>query len=584
MLDDILQEFTLPTRTKTQDSKLVKVSLSKKESSLTAEQESILSAKEDVLKVTAYAGSGKTFVLENFAKRNIKSKGLYIAFNRDLKLEAEKRFPTSVKCLTMHGLAFSRFGKDLANKLNKPIYPQHLIEYLDVPASIADLYSKLIFNSVINFTYSRDHGIEKKHITFGEELALISEILKKTSNSSELTDITTSKILSDIELIWSHMIDEKSPLGTTHDTYLKLFQLHRPKLPYSTILLDEAQDVNPAMLDIFERQKCRKVLTGDPYQSIYQFRRAVDGMTNSKADQNYYLTKSFRFGQSIANIASTFLPLRGESRPVFGREDIESKIGSPNDLKEFLSYQNKAVITRTNAQIFAESVRFASMGYTVYVEGGEKMLNFDLLTDLSRMKEGAMPQDSFLSTFFKTSGKNGSQAFNMLEEFATENSISEWQFRCKLINNYGKELPNAINLLKKALATAEEKPSNDVVIITNVHKSKGLEYDAVLLADDFDLTPIQEGKKGVISTISLNSMSPLHAEKQAENVNLLYVALTRAKKFLCFENTELINFINQAHKALLNKPVIWTPNPRSLNFSDDLRSVYASASKVLMPN
>lgn len=583
MLDDILQEFTLPTRTKTQDSKLVKVSLSKKESSLTAEQESILSAKEDVLKVTAYAGSGKTFVLENFAKRNIKSKGLYIAFNRDLKLEAEKRFPPSVKCLTMHGLAFSRFGKDLANKLNKPIYPQHLIEYLDVPTSIADLYSKLIFNSVINFTYSRDHGIEKKHITFGEELALISEILKKTPNSSELTDITTSKILSDIELIWSHMIDEKSPLGTTHDTYLKLFQLHRPKLPYSTILLDEAQDVNPAMLDIFERQKCRKVLTGDPYQSIYQFRRAVDGMTNSKADQNYYLTKSFRFGQSIANIASTFLPLRGESRPVFGREDIESKIGSPNDLKEFLSYQNKAVITRTNAQIFAESVRFASMGYTVYVEGGEKMLNFDLLTDLSRMKEGAVPQDSFLSTFFKTSGKNGTQAFNMLEEFATENSISEWQFRCKLINNYGKELPNAINLLKKALATAEEKPSNDVVIITNVHKSKGLEYDAVLLADDFDLTPIQEGKKGVISTISLNSMSPLHAEKQAENVNLLYVALTRAKKFLCFENTELINFINQAHKALLNKPVIWMPNPRSLNFSEDLRSVYNSASKVLMP-
>lgn len=212
----------------------------------------------------------------------------------------------------------------------------------------------------------------------------------------------------------------------------------------------------------------------------------------------------------------------------------------------------------------------------------KKMLNFDLLTDLSRMKEGAMPQDSFLSTFFKTSGKNGTQAFNMLEEFATENSISEWQFRCKLINNYGKELPNAINLLKKALATAEEKPSNDVVIITNVHKSKGLEYDAVLLADDFDLTPIQEGKKGVISTISLNSMSPLHAEKQAENVNLLYVALTRAKKFLCFENTELINFINQAHKVLLNKPVIWTPNPRSLNFSEDLRSVYNSASKVLM--
>ncbi|APS68750.1 hypothetical protein AVI55_16905 (plasmid) [Piscirickettsia salmonis] len=52
-------------------------------------------------------------------------------------------------------------------------------------------------------------------------------------------------------------------IGITHDGYLKLYQLSKPILnQYDFIMLDEAQDANPAILDIFERQTAPTHLCG----------------------------------------------------------------------------------------------------------------------------------------------------------------------------------------------------------------------------------------------------------------------------------------------------------------------------------
>ena len=53
------------------------------------------------------------------------------------------------------------------------------------------------------------------------------------------------------------------------------YQLRRPDLqrvwPHDVLLIDEAQDMNPAMLDIFAQQKTPKVLVGDPNQQVRSF-------------------------------------------------------------------------------------------------------------------------------------------------------------------------------------------------------------------------------------------------------------------------------------------------------------------------
>ncbi len=42
--------------------------------------------------------------------------------------------------------------------------------------------------------------------------------------------------------------------------------------PYDAILVDEAQDMNPATLDAIRRQNAAKIFVGDPNQQIYSFR------------------------------------------------------------------------------------------------------------------------------------------------------------------------------------------------------------------------------------------------------------------------------------------------------------------------
>lgn len=510
---------------------------------LTKEQTEILNAKEDIIKILAYAGCGKTFVLENFAKKNIKKKGLYIAFNKDLKLEAEKRFPESVKCMTMHGLAFARFGKDLVHKLNSPFFPQHVYQVIQPQNEIiSDVYARCIYNTVINFTYSKDSYIQKQHIYLDE----LNILIKSLPNNEHLKNIKVANIIADAEIVWKNMIDQNSNFPTTHDAYLKLMQLAKVQLPYQTILLDEAQDVNPAMLDLFERQNSKKILTGDPYQSIYQFRKAVDAMTISQADKTYYLTQSFRFGQKIADIANTIISLRGETNPLFGQKNIESKINLFSNenhsdilmLREvFLKNKTRAIITRTNAKMFEEAIKYSSLGFDIYFEGGDT--RFDLLEDLRNLKNGNLPQDGFLKTYYMN---NKNSAFEDLKNFSKENGLTDWYLRCNIVEKYKDELPNAINALNKNLVTQK---TDKTVIITNVHKSKGLEYDVVVISDDFNLDFMLMKK-------TLESKQVIVVkEKEYENVNLLYVALTRAKKEL-FVQDEVLYHANEVNKKLNN--------------------------------
>merc|ERR1711963_1224183 len=102
-----------------------------------------------------------------------------------------------------------------------------------------------------------------------------------------------------------------------HDGYLKLFQLQNPnlqdaevkgrKLIHDVLMIDEGQDMNPAMLDIFSHQNITKIIVGDPSQQIYMFRGAVNALGSLDANYTYHLTQSFRFGPNIAYAANTCL-------------------------------------------------------------------------------------------------------------------------------------------------------------------------------------------------------------------------------------------------------------------------------------
>ncbi|MDQ9315515.1 DNA helicase, partial [Escherichia marmotae] len=76
----------------------------------TDEQSAIIHWQGQKLVVNVFAGTGKTSTLVQYALTNPDSRMLYLAYNRSVRDEAERKFPFNVECKTSHQLAWSRFG------------------------------------------------------------------------------------------------------------------------------------------------------------------------------------------------------------------------------------------------------------------------------------------------------------------------------------------------------------------------------------------------------------------------------------------------------------------------------------------
>ena len=77
--------------------------------------------------------------------------------------------------------------------------------------------------------------------------------------------------------------------------YLKLYQLSPTDFAkeekWDVLLIDEAQDLTPAIIDLVTQTTCAKIFVGDPHQQIYSFRGATNAMPLVRADHTYYLTR-----------------------------------------------------------------------------------------------------------------------------------------------------------------------------------------------------------------------------------------------------------------------------------------------------
>ncbi|MFP6812759.1 MAG: AAA family ATPase, partial [Moraxella sp.] len=70
-------------------------------------------------KVVAYAGAGKTTTL-NLIGNQLRGRGIYLAFNKAIAAEAQRKFPHHVDCRTFHSLAFRHTARDITAKLQLP--------------------------------------------------------------------------------------------------------------------------------------------------------------------------------------------------------------------------------------------------------------------------------------------------------------------------------------------------------------------------------------------------------------------------------------------------------------------------------
>ena len=398
--------------------------------------------------------------------------------------------------------------------------------FAPTPANLST--ARLIRETLRGFCLSADKTIKSEHL--GKLASVITGAAWALSTEyPAITEYATR--------LWQRMIDPNSGLPIIHDAYLKLYALNEPQWDYDYILLDEGQDTNDVTAQMFFSQRARKVLVGDRHQNIYTFRLSYDILTpKARAGApTYPLTHSFRFGQPIADLASFLLKTtKGEQFRLTGRGG-PSRILAPFtahwELKADGSYCSHTLITRTNASLFHSAVQAVNCiegweaatgqrGPRIGFVGTDRKHNysplhafkFGRLVDIVSLAENRHGQieDPFVRRF---------RTLQDLELLVSDEKTFDVDLLAaiRLYKHYKAALPTLVSRI-----TERASDPNDPAVwvrYTTAHKAKGAEWPRVRLANDFS---------GLVTDGRLKSAAQLPAEE----INLIYVALTRAKNEL----------------------------------------------------
>ncbi|MGW7758837.1 UvrD-helicase domain-containing protein [Streptomyces violaceusniger] len=454
----------------------------------TAEQEAAreaFAAGQD-LALVAGAGTGKTSTLVMMGATT-RRRGLYVAFNKPIADEAKARFGGNVECRTSHSLAHRAVGHRFQERLDAsrhmPLKRTAQLLGLDRDLAVgkrrlrATTQARLVMEMVRRFCYSTDEQVAARHL--GPVNGLDDQ------GAQYLAQV----LLKRARWAWDDICSPEGKLPFQHDHYLKMWALTRPRLPSDFVLLDEAQDTNPVLEEIFLAQDAQRVCVGDPAQQIYDWRHAKDIMSGFPGQQ-LELTQSFRFGPAIAQVANRWLRAAASTMQLTGHASGVSGLGRVE--------VPDAVLCRGNADALAEVLRFLDEGVPVALAGGGKPL-LKIAEAAIDLQAGRRTSHHELFLF---------SSWGEVQEYAEQDSAAaELKAIVELVDAYGPH--QIIAAVKRMVDEGQAR-----VVVSTVHKAKGREWRRVRIGDGF--TPDEPSARGV---------HPAEAR-------LIYVAVTRAREVL----------------------------------------------------
>ncbi len=476
----------------------------------------------------AYAGAGKSFILSEIA-RLLPGPGLYLAFNQAIVQDIRQKLPPHFKAMTTHQLALEGLPRDVAKRVRASLDQDRgrvaLPQILDKVEGLRSIkkdglaIAGIAMRTMSNFCGSGDVRMGPQHVP----------AIPKRWKSEDIVQYA--------DHIWNAMLDFRIPV--THDFYFKAWTLMGQSLPYFHRLVDEAQDTNPALLgSLFHQPQGVTWWAGDPYQSIYSWRGAMDALSHvGKQDQTHsdYLTRSFRFGDAPADLASRLLSVLGEDRPVqgTGHTEISAAPMESRNPRPFLQgvapgkglapgraapgrgFSTLAWVSFSNVTLLDVALQCIEQGLSFHIVGqgrDEKSLIYAAM----KLKSGKPDPKGPLSAY---------RQWSELEEEAASVPDGDAAKLLKLYRHPG------FGAILDALNRGENRESDAQVVLTTAHRAKGREWDCVVIDSDLDAntepTPAQIRKK---RRFFLEG-DDLRFDNR-EDIHLRYVAFTRGRKHL----------------------------------------------------
>ncbi len=449
---------------------------------------------DDNIQIEAYAGCIKTSTLELIHEYSRVSPILSLAFNtriKDRMIEGVRERtedhgmrlpPITIKTINGfgHGIWAQACGSNLSVDTKKT---RDLLRLAinDLPrTSREEAYDNFwqIISAVglaksLGYVPTGKFPNAKRLITADEFYARLEE-----APSELVIDLIEEVLLSSIKASYAGSIDFDDQI------YMPaLFGGSFPRFPL--VLVDEEQDLNPVNHEMLGKlTKSRIVAVGDPWQSIYAFRGAVQGgMAKLKSRLSMTeasLTVSFRCPEQIVRAVHWRVPEMKWSKPG-GRV---ARLRNP----DHSSFPDScAILCRNNAPLFALAIKLITAGRSVRVHG----------SDIGPKVAGIMRK-------LGDEGMNRKELLNAIEDWRQE-KLSKESTTANDIADCMRVFANLGDSLGQALGYAEHlfEQEGTIHLLTG-HKAKGLEWPVIYHLD------------------------PWHIGRDEQELNLSYVIRTRA--------------------------------------------------------
>lgn len=339
-------------------------------------------------------------------------------------------------------------------------------------------------------------------------------------NVPRKTSILTLSEFSEMTMDKSLEVKSGSPVNIDFDDMLWLpikLGLDFTDSKFDLLICDESQDLNPIQHKLVTLSGSRLVCVGDRRQSIYGFR----GADSKSMDTLKEVLEQTDRGVVELNLNTTFrLPKSGvENVKGYAPNLVAAESAIDGEIKQTVVSQMEPkagdlVLSRINANIFTSAFRLLRKRVPVRIQGK------DFGTQIKKLLESECEGcDGSKEIALKLASYHDTQRDSIMQRTFPTKALFELDEKMACLYS----LTSGCNTLEEMSSTleelfSEEAPRSSVVLLSTIHRAKGMEADTVWFLEP-QLCP--------------HPMAETEFEI-AQEMNIKFVAETRHKKELIY--------------------------------------------------
>ena len=485
----------------------------------------------DNLAINAVAGSGKTTTIVHAASL-LSGDVAFLAFNKHIVGELERRLPKHVRAMTIHSLGYKALAAG-RRRLNMSEYKHADIVDAQLAGNIASrspafkgAVTRLVDLARLTLTPLADENGMGELISHHGISAQIAEAVEELNDADpaggwRYGDVYTRAIAMVRRVVMDGIQEFRSAgkIDFTDMLYLPVYLRIAPQR-FDTVLVDEAQDLSAAQLALVIQAGRRIIAVGDPAQAIQGFagadNRSFANLVERTGAVELPLSVCYRCPTSHLMLAQCIVP------HIEAREDAPAGRILRIKKEEFavLPHSGDLIICRRNAPLVGAALRLIGAGIQARIRGrnvGDSLAKLAVSIDKLKMAQDEAWRVGFAMRLERYADNRRAE---LSAKPHSETAIQTLDDSIACLQAFLDGQPNIQSLADiKSGLTALFADAGASVWLSSIHRAKGLEADRVFVLEPDKMSLSRPG---------------MRAWQAEQETNLRYVGLTRSKSDLYF--------------------------------------------------